>query len=112
MLLRCHLRGKKKKKTLLHKTETIDPPPEESSSDHSNIAECTINNHSPTSLKGFTYLQKIPVILKNGSTSTQTNAILDIGPDMTLIQRKMVDHLKLKTSFKENFKIFSKSSIV
>ena len=52
---------------LLQKTETVDPPLEESSSDHSNVAEGTTNNHSAKFSKDFTYLQIIPIILKNGN---------------------------------------------
>ena len=37
----------------------------------------------------------------------QTNALLDSGSDITLIHRKMVYQLKLKTCFKENLKLSS-----
>ena len=57
----------KRHHTLLHKTETVDPLPEELSSDHSNIAEGTTNNHSAPFLKDFTYLKITPVILNNGN---------------------------------------------
>ena len=76
----------KRHRTLLHKTETVDPPPEESSSDHSNIAEGTTSNHSVMFSKDFTYLlQIIPVILKNGNASIQTNVLLDKGSHITFI---------------------------
>ena len=78
----------KRHHTLLHKTETVDPLLEESSSDHSNSAEDTTNNHSPTFLKDFTYLQIIPVTLKNGNASIKTNALLGSGSDITLIYQK------------------------
>lgn len=77
-------------------------PIEKSTSNHSNSAYGTINNHSVTFSKDFTYLPILPIILENGNTSIQTDALLDSGLDFTLIDPKMVHQLKLKTSFKEN----------
>ena len=62
---------RKRHHILFQKTETVDPPLEESSSDHSNVAEGTTNNHSAKFSKDFTYLQIIPIILKNGNGSIQ-----------------------------------------